>query len=74
MTVKQAAAQLECSIATVYQLCRSQKLGHYRVGARGRGTIRITEADVAEFRSKMSAPLGTPETRSQEQAGVGSQA
>jgi excisionase family DNA binding protein len=74
MTVKQAAAQLECSIATVYQLCRAQKLGHYRVGARGRGTIRITKADVDEFRSKMSAPREAPETRAKEQAGVGPQA
>jgi excisionase family DNA binding protein len=72
MTVKQAAAQLECSIATVYQLCRSHKLGHYRVGARGRGTIRITEADVAAFRSKASAPITAPEIRSREQASPGS--
>jgi excisionase family DNA binding protein len=48
MTVKQAAARLEVSQATVYALVAAGKLGCYRVGL-GRGAIRITEVHIAEF-------------------------
>jgi excisionase family DNA binding protein len=48
MTVKQAAERLQCSAATVYQLCAAKLILHSRVGL-GRGVIRITEADLAAY-------------------------
>jgi excisionase family DNA binding protein len=46
--VKEAAARLEVSPATIYALVASGKLRSLRVGM-GRGVIRITEAHLAEF-------------------------
>ena len=60
MNVKEAAERLECSVATVYQLCSRGKLGHYRVGARGRGAIRITEEHVAAYRDQVMVPVSKP--------------
>jgi excisionase family DNA binding protein len=48
LTVKQVAAQLACSEATVYGLCNGHLMGHLRLGI-GRGTIRISEEDLAAF-------------------------
>lgn len=48
MTVKQVADHLKCSIGLVYALCAQGKLKHHRLGL-GRGTIRITEAQLQEF-------------------------
>ena len=48
MTVKDAAARLEVSIDTVYQLCARGKLRHRRIGV-GRGTIRISEDQLADY-------------------------
>lgn len=45
LTVKQAAARLDASKSSVYQMCKVGKLPHYRVGVK-RGTIRIEEKDV----------------------------
>jgi excisionase family DNA binding protein len=50
LTVKQAAQRLQCSPATVYQLCAAKLLPHSRVGL-GRGVIRIAEADIARYLS-----------------------
>jgi excisionase family DNA binding protein len=50
MTVQQAADRLEVSLGLVYKLCNDGRLGHERHGT-GRGTIRITEADLAEYRA-----------------------
>jgi excisionase family DNA binding protein len=44
MTPRQAASYLGCSVATVYTLCHSKELAHYRVGQR-RGKILIDPAD-----------------------------
>ena len=48
LTVKQAAERLQCSAATVYQLCATKALPHCRVGL-GRGVIRIAAADVDRY-------------------------
>jgi excisionase family DNA binding protein len=48
LTVKQTAERLQCSPATVYQLCAAKLLPHSRVGL-GRGVIRIAEADLAGY-------------------------
>jgi excisionase family DNA binding protein len=51
MTVKQAAEQLEMSIGLVYALCQAGSIRHTRVGMPGkRGTIRISEGAVAEYK------------------------
>jgi excisionase family DNA binding protein len=48
VTVKQAAARLEVSPATVYALVAAGKLRCVRVGL-GRGAIRILEAHIDEY-------------------------
>ncbi len=45
LTVKQAAERMNCSPATIYQLCAAKLLPHSRVGL-GRGVIRIAETDI----------------------------
>ena len=48
MKVKEAAARLEVSAATVYGLVAAGKLRCYRVGL-GRGCIRISEDHIAAY-------------------------
>jgi excisionase family DNA binding protein len=48
VTVKQAAARMEVSIATIYALVGSGKLKCHRIGV-GRGCIRIAEEHVADY-------------------------
>ena len=48
MTVKQAAARLEVSAATVYGLVAAGKLRCHRVGL-GRGAIRISDEHIATY-------------------------
>jgi excisionase family DNA binding protein len=51
MTVKEAAERLEICPGLVYALCRAGVIRHSRVGMPGtRGTIRISEEAVAEYR------------------------
>lgn len=50
MTVKQAAARLEVSAATVYGLVAAGKLRCHRVGL-GRGCIRISEEHIVQYLS-----------------------
>jgi excisionase family DNA binding protein len=50
LTVKTVAEKLACSQATVYALIASGKLRHYRIGT-GRGAIRVSEEQMAEFLS-----------------------
>jgi excisionase family DNA binding protein len=47
-TVKQIAEQLGVAVETVYRLCRTGKLKHYKVG-HGRGAIRITDSDLNDY-------------------------
>lgn len=51
LTVKEAAAELRCSAATVYALCSARRLRHQRVGV-GRGKIVIPPDAVAEYLAK----------------------
>jgi excisionase family DNA binding protein len=54
MKVKEAAEQLQVSDSLVYEWCRAGLLPHNRYGKPGnRGTIRIEESDLIEFREKM---------------------
>lgn len=48
-TVKQAAEQLGVSVGLVYGLCAAGKIRHERFGL-GRGTIRISEEAMEEYR------------------------
>lgn len=49
LTVKQAAARLGVSAKLVYALCARGKIVHERHGL-GRGTIRISEGSLEEYR------------------------
>ena len=60
MTVKEAAARLEVSPATIYAMITAGKLGHRRVGL-GRGVIRISEEQLSAFSRRWS---GRPSRRS----------
>ncbi len=51
MTVKEAAKQLEVSARAVYSLCAAGLIGHMRIGV-GRGSIRLEQADVDEYKRK----------------------
>jgi excisionase family DNA binding protein len=48
MRVREAAAKLEVSPATVYALVAAGKLRHIRVGL-GRGAIRILDEHIADY-------------------------
>jgi excisionase family DNA binding protein len=48
MTPAEAAERLEVKAGLVYKLCSEGRLGHTRLGF-GRGTIRISEADLAAY-------------------------
>ena len=48
LTVPQVAERLNISPSAVYQLIEAGKLGHHRIGI-GRGTIRVSEADLGAF-------------------------
>lgn len=48
LTVQQAAKQFNVSSRTLYELCRSNRLPHSRIGT-GRGTIRIMPSDLKEY-------------------------
>jgi excisionase family DNA binding protein len=48
LTVADVAAELSVDQKTIYALCNSGKLTHVRIGE-GRGTIRITRADLERF-------------------------
>ena len=49
LTVKEAAERMRVAAATVYLLCAQGRLVHLRVGAGGRGTIRVREEDLQIF-------------------------
>ena len=52
MTVNQAARLLEVAPSTVYELCRSGQLGHYRVGR----LVRIEPQDIDQFKQQARCP------------------
>ena len=51
MTVSEAAKQLEVSISTLRRMIDLGLIGYTRVGV-GRGAIRLSDADIAEYRSR----------------------
>lgn len=55
LTVKQAAERLRISPALLYALCAAGKIRHERHGL-GRGTIRITQEALDEYRKTVSRP------------------
>ncbi len=59
LTVKEAAARLGVSDKLVYSLCRAGKIVHERHGL-GRGTIRITEEALEEYRRQARVEHGSP--------------
>ena len=46
ITVADAAKKYPLSKSLLYELCRTGKLVHYRVGTKGRGKIILKEEDV----------------------------
>lgn len=53
LTVKQAAKRLGVSQALVYALCEQKRIRHERHGL-GRGTIRIPEDALDEYRKSVT--------------------
>jgi len=66
-SVREVAQLLKLSVAAVYELCRTGSLGHYRFGT-GRGTIRITGADVEGFLQKSRRELEKREKSRQQRS------
>ncbi len=56
-SVREAARWLGVSIATIYALCSSRKLKHYRLGLK-RGKIVIDDNDLAAFRDGLRIDAG----------------
>jgi excisionase family DNA binding protein len=54
LSVHDVAARLKVHPSTVYQLCAAGRLPHRRVGL-GRGVIRVTESDLAEYLADSAA-------------------
>jgi excisionase family DNA binding protein len=52
-SVCEAAEELGVSAGTVYGLCARRKIRHQRIGL-GRGTIRIPEDAIEEYRSSVT--------------------
>jgi excisionase family DNA binding protein len=59
LTVKQAADVLGVSSALVYALCASRRIRHERHGL-GRGTIKIPEDAIAEYRRSVTVEAQLP--------------
>jgi excisionase family DNA binding protein len=61
LTVPEAAERLGVSTKLVYALCAAGKIVHERYGL-GRGTIRITEEAIEEYRlrSRVEHGVSTP--------------
>ena len=70
-SVSEVAEELGVSVGTVYSLCAAKKIRHERIGL-GRGTIRIPEDAIAEYRRSVtvgaagrdSPPESAPRRRS----------
>lgn len=60
LTVAQAAQAAQISETTIRALCASGRLRHHRIGAGGRGAIRIDEED---FRAWWESTRAEPEAQ-----------
>jgi excisionase family DNA binding protein len=56
-SVAEAAKELGVSAGTVYALCAGKKIRHERIGL-GRGTIRIPEDALEEYRRSVTVAAG----------------
>lgn len=61
LTVRQAAERLGVSPGLVYQLCAAGKIRHERHGI-GRGTIRIPDDAIEEYRRSVTISPAVPQT------------
>ena len=57
LTVQEAAARLGLSPKTLYALCQRRRIRHERHGL-GRGTIRIPEDALDEYRQSVTVDVG----------------
>jgi excisionase family DNA binding protein len=62
-TVKALAERLACSPATVYSLIAGGKLSCYRIGTTGRGAIRVSDEQLAEFLGNAEPKANPPAPR-----------
>lgn len=53
MTVKELAGRLEVGLSTAYGLIAAGKIRHRRIGAHGRGAIRVDEESLQEFLARV---------------------
>ena len=60
LTVAEAAEALSLSASTVRALCAARRLRHERHGM-GRGTIRVPEDALDEYRKSVTVGAGVPE-------------
>lgn len=68
LTIKKAAEQSGLSKSLLYELCRLGRLKHYRVGAKGKGRILVSETDLNDLlsRSRVEGPRATSEDGDEE--------
>ena len=66
LSVKAAAAIAGASPSTIYELCRSGRLPHYRIGCRGRGKFLIDPKALDDFLAACRVE-GTPGGRGEEE-------
>lgn len=64
LNVKQVAERLAVSTAVVYRLIETGKLVAHRIGL-GRGTLRVTEEQLAEFLNENKVQREPAQTRKQ---------
>ncbi len=62
LTVEEAAKELGISRALVYSLCATKRIRHERHGL-GRGTIRIPEDAITEYRQGVTVEMSLVEHR-----------
>ncbi len=58
-SVSKAAKELGVSAGTVYGLCAARRIRHERIGL-GRGTIRIPEDSIEEYRKTVTVAAEGP--------------
>ncbi len=60
---REVANRLGISLSLVYQLCKNQRLQHYRMGGENRrGSIRIDEAEVQRYLGECLRIQAIPDT------------
>lgn len=62
LSVNEAAAELRLSTDTIYKLCSTKQLQHERHGPK-RGTIRIPEEALSEYRKSVTVDVKEPTSK-----------